>query len=484
MSLLRLIMWMGILLGCFFQGSAQKSKLQHEVTRFTQQEKFRHASISIAISDLKTGELVARFDPDRSLIPASSMKLLSSYYAYRHLGSEYRFKTGFILRYSAIQDGVVYGDLVVEPGGDPSFGSVKLADNVKLESITDSVSYALRKLGVHKIQGRIIIEEDKTHIFRDNPEWLYYDLANYYGAPYRTFNFLENSAGVELAVPDGPGALCTVVQVSPECATGVFRSQMYTVDRPPYTVPFLIGSHLDREFTVLGRIQAGKENKIKLGAALPDPGATFSCVFAELLQKQGIEIGNVLLNSQELVQDEKIWNHASQPLTVLIQRCLGQSVNLYAEAFLLHTGRMKWSEADLDWSLEEMIKFYAGMCPECSGIKIFDGSGMSPKNRMSAGAMNRILMAMVAGAKFQEWLDLIPNPSETGPLSGLIAQRGKVQFRMKSGSMESVRAYAGYVLEDGKAKYAISLLINQYDAGAVEIKKSLAEFFQNLSKHL
>lgn len=461
----------------------QPEKWQELVDRFVSHKDFLTASIGISVSEIRTGETIASHNEQKSLIPASTLKILSSYAALHAAGKDYRFSTEFLVRSTGITDSTLWGDVVVAGKGDPSFLSSLLPDNANLSSLTDTLVQLLLAKGIRTVKGSIRVNSSYIRDVPENPEWLWYDLGNYYGSGYFGFNANENSAQLTLKIPEGPNEICEITEVVPSCLWENYCSEAVTVETGPFVPLYLLGTSSHRIYTVQGRLQYGKEKTISLAAAVPNPSETFECILRDALSEKGIQIQDSLLPGG-FPGDEMIYLHQSQPLDKLVRRALGRSVNLYAESFLHLAGKVWNGDPDREMALEQMRKFYLGKSGQKSGVRILDGSGLSPKNRMTARVMTEILNDIASDKKRKYFIQLLPDVSQSGPLVSRLSKkpRMKEKFRMKSGSMEGVRAYAGYMMDGTNPKYSISIMINNYDCNGDEIKKHISDFLIHLSQ--
>lgn len=107
-----------------------------------------------------------------------------------------------------------------------------------------------------------------------------------------------------------------------------------------------------------------------------------------------------------------------------------------------------------------------------------DGSGLSPKNLLSSAQLAKALLFISKNPAISNFWELLPESTIEGSLAGILALNKSIKgkLRLKSGSMERVRSYSGYVMEKDKPKYAISLIINHYDCSGSEIKIRLQNF--------
>jgi D-alanyl-D-alanine carboxypeptidase/D-alanyl-D-alanine-endopeptidase (penicillin-binding protein 4) len=138
-----------------------------------------HASVSIKIINAEDGGTLFEYNSQKCLIPASVQKLITTAAALEILGPEFRFKTS--LGYTGDFDrktGVLTGNIVITGGGDPALGSSYFADhygNFMQDWIT-----SVKKLGIKKIEGRVISDDSKYDFQPVPAKWLWEDLGNYY----------------------------------------------------------------------------------------------------------------------------------------------------------------------------------------------------------------------------------------------------------------------------------------------------------------
>ena len=83
------------------------------------------------------------------------------------------------------------------------------------------------------------------------------------------------------------------------------------------------------------------------------------------------------------------------------------------------------------------------------GVKIQDGSGLSRQNYISADFFCRFLAAMTASPEYDSFLNSLPSPGGNGTMQYNMKgypQMMRDRIKVKSGSMNGVRCYSGYIL--------------------------------------
>ena len=99
------------------------SSLQKYVNGWKKDDVLRNAAVSLYVYDLNRNLVLASLNPNMCLVPASTMKLMSTGTALEVLGSGYRFKTRIEYTGNIDSNGTLNGNIYIKGGGDPSLGS-------------------------------------------------------------------------------------------------------------------------------------------------------------------------------------------------------------------------------------------------------------------------------------------------------------------------------------------------------------------------
>src|SRR6478736_8022507 len=84
----------------------------------------KNASISFYILNLNNGEELAEYNSNRALVPASTLKILSTAAALSILGPDFKYETKIYFSGNFDKNsGVLNGDLIIAGSGDPSLQS-------------------------------------------------------------------------------------------------------------------------------------------------------------------------------------------------------------------------------------------------------------------------------------------------------------------------------------------------------------------------
>ena len=118
---------------------------------------------------------------------------------------------------------------------------------------------------------------------------------------------------------------------------------------------------------------------------------------------------------------------------------------------------------------------------DLAGIRLEDGSGLSRLNSASPAFFVSFLRSMTRSRGFEAFLASFPQPGE-GTLSTLLPKLPadqKSRIRVKSGSMDGVLCYSGYILDEtGKPARIFSLMVNGATAKTAALRETLGELIE------
>ena len=459
---------------CLAVTAAGQSAAQKYVEQLKTTDELREAVWGIKA--VKTGGgSVAEYNSKVRMMPASNVKVFTTGLALNELGSDYRFRTR--LAYSgSIEDGVLKGDLYIVGGGDPTIGA------------RDSVAVALQKTfseweklvlaaGIRSIEGRIVGDGRWLDCEPQNPSWQMEDAATGDGSVMTGLNFYEGLQAFTVA----PGArLGDPVKITPTYPETPWMSWTDTA----VTGPSGSGDQLYYSCTGLaplasmtGSLALGTASK-RITCANPFGALTCAFYFYKYLENQGIiategpadiDSAGCLRDfagaeqepSMAVLQDslKYIGESRSPQLKDIVRQANGHSDNFYAEALLRIMAKEKGGSARFESCQTVREDAFERLGVAGSGrMQFYDGSGLSRKNYVTPDFTVRYLVAMT-GAKY--WEDFLASLPQAG--SGTLASRlrsapesVRSRVRMKSGSMNGVRCFCGYILpSDGTPENTI-----------------------------
>lgn len=166
----------------------------------------------------------------------------------------------------------------------------------------------------------------------------------------------------------------------------------------------------------------------------------------------------------------------SQPLSILLSQALLNSDNVLAESLAREVAGAKGAPRSFDGATAAISLALQDLGVDMTGVDIYDGSGMSDRDRVSPGVMGQILVKAVTAkpSSLRYLLAGLPVAGVSGTLGDdPVHQRfddprsaaGRGWVRAKTGSLNSTLVLAGYVPDVDGRNLVFSLVSNASIAG-------------------
>jgi D-alanyl-D-alanine carboxypeptidase/D-alanyl-D-alanine-endopeptidase (penicillin-binding protein 4) len=412
-------------------------------------------------------------------VPASTAKLLSAASAYEAVGWDYRFETS-LWATGPVVGGTLQGDLVIVGNGDPSFDSRGWAG-------VEDWAVALAELGLRRIDGRIIGDDDALEEPRPALAWAWDDLGYSSGVLFGALNTAENRLLVTVS-PAAQAGLPAVLSVEPHAAHRPLVSRALTSG--PDTPQLLWPEQRPAEtaLTISGSIPVGAK-PVRLLVSAGNPTRWFAGVVRHHLVQRGIQVTGEAVDIDDAALDPRrdyptrLFTHRSPPLRDLVRPLLKESVNLYGEALMrLNSGPgvLPTNDAGLDGLNRRLTSW--GIAPGAQ--QIVDGSGLSRRNALSPEALLAVLQRMYDPTGESPFMQALPVAGVDGSLGARLRDTAAARnLRAKTGTMSNIRTLAGYVTTRDKEDVALVVMVNNFEGTSAEavaaidaIAVRLAEF--------
>jgi len=156
----------------------------------------------------------------------------------------------------------------------------------------------------------------------------------------------------------------------------------------------------------------------------------------------------------------------SPPLEDIVRDVNKLSNNVMARQIFLTLGTTQSSApATPARAVEAIRRWLASRRLALTGLVLENGSGLSRQERMSAGAFNRLLIAANASGVRDEFASSLAVAAVDGTVERRF-QNGAVagQALLKTGTLEGVRALAGYVIDAAGRRFTVVAIVNDRNA--------------------
>ena len=453
--------------------------LKAELQSFSLDRSLKNASWGFLVTDLQTGSELASINPDLSLIPASTQKVVTTLTALSLLGNDYRFET--LLQHDGqIAGSVIDGNLIVRGTGDPTFGSRRLHDSLALDSVFASWLKVLREMGIKKIRGNIIGDGSAFDEHMVPPRWFWGHIGNAFGAGAHALTANENMYTVFFRAGKREGDSAVVVRVVPEIAGMEFINHVTTGKAGSGDGVIIFGPPYSNTRWLTGTVPLGA-NSFGVRGSMPDPGYFVASEFFRYLEENGIRIAGEALthrnfNNMSSYSDRGTLSRWYSPnLSVIAARTNLQSLNTHAENIFKTLGREIAGEGTFANGSKVVTRFWNDKGIDTLGMRIHDGSGLSSFNTLTVRQLNKMLQITHQDTKMlNTLLKGFPVAGHSGTLYGMFRNTKSEGILMaKSGFLNNVLAFSGYTrCRDGRP-VAFSIIVNNYTGSAPAMRRKI-----------
>lgn len=448
----------------------------------------RGASFSLVVKDVQEGRMVYSYDTDRLQSPASVLKTVATATALEILGEDYRYPT--TLEYDGIlENGTLEGNLYIKGSGDPSLGSSHFA--LGQNKFLSTWIAALQKAGIKHITGSVISDESIFDTEGVSIKWLREDMGNYYAPGSYGISIFDNM--YKLSLQTGAAGTRPVLKGT-EPDIPFIRFKNYLKAAPVSSdSAYIIGAPLDDVRYLYGVLPANREAYVLKGD-IPDPALYLARYLTDQLQQKGIRVDGspscyrieVEENRWKKGERKEIVTTYSPTLREIASVCNHVSHNLYADALVKTVGlqykpRRNEMISSFGRGVQVVKEYWEKKGLDVFPLRMNDGSGLAPADKVSAGFMGELLVYMATESAVSDaFIASLPQAGIEGSVRNFL-KGSKLQGKahLKSGGITGVRSYAGYITKDGKT-YAVAVFSNNYSCPMSRMTRALEKLLLQL----
>jgi D-alanyl-D-alanine carboxypeptidase/D-alanyl-D-alanine-endopeptidase (penicillin-binding protein 4) len=457
-------------------GIAAAASLAERIDAHIGQPRFAAAQWGIQIASLDSGKILYAHNAGTLLTPASTAKLITSAMALQVLGPDRRVATE-LKRVGKLESHRLQGSLLLQGNGDPTLGT-----DPTTAGWADSMATAVVAQGITEIAGDIVADDRRFASPAMGSGWEAIDLQTYFGTTVSALTVDENI--VELTLTPGARDGAAVQSAfAPSDAGLPVVNQMTTTNAGSRADVNLWRAPGDERLFVFGSlpVRAAPE---RFRLAVADPALLAAKRLQQALEQRHVRVAGTLKAVHWPMRDGiaddpaavSIASIASPPVAQFVRSGLKRSQNLYLQTLLLLCGVQAQTQDQAGptpspgfltteaWGLKAMRQWLAGAGVSPSAALLEEGTGLSRRDLVTAGALVRVLAWMHAQPQGAVYRDALPVAGVDGTLMYRMratAAEGNVQA--KTGSMTFVHSLAGYVTTAAGEHLAFAIILNNYD---------------------
>ena len=430
--------------------------------------------VAIVVQEIGQPKPIFAYDADRPMNAASVMKLVTTFAALERLGRDYRWKTEAYLG-GPLLDRTLKGDLILKGYGDPK---------ITVEQ-WQAFMTMLRANGLDAIEGDLALDRSYFSLLKHNP-------AAFDGEPLKPYNvgpdaLVVNFKSIRLLFTPDAAAGKVAIGMEPQLAEVALGSTpaLATDDcgdwRTSVAAKFINGG--DKASVAFAGRYAENCGERDWWVALLDHPHYVHAIFTTAFHDAGGQFAGGLKERRVPSNAQPFATLESPPLYDIVRDVNKLSNNVMARQIFLTLGATAYSPPGTPAKGVEAVKSWLKSRKlSIPGLVLENGSGLSRHERITAGGLARLLVAADASAVRDEFASSLAVAAMDGTVQRRF-QDGTVagQALLKTGSLEGVRALAGYVIDAEGRRYVVVAIINHRNAvaGAGALDSLVQWVYQN-----
>lgn len=468
-------MWIGLCASLFVPSFAKLnvSDFQAIVDSMVPESRF-----GLSVRSVKTGEELVNIRGYEKFTPASTLKTLTTATAIHYLPLDYEPKTFITL--DGVQNGKVFNGVVnVRGQGDPNFSGRFYANPFHmLYAMADSI----KALGIDSIKGNINLDSSYYKgPWKSNPDnWRKNFFDAWYGAEIAPLNFNDN-CGLLKIKPGKKVGDPAVITVEPDIGYTEVRNLLKTAQKPKKRRRKLKWEYaLDPErniVTVSGDFDI-ESDSAQVAFPIRNPVLYFDAAFKQALKDRGLtfvpaEIPEGAADSAAKMQKRFVFSAA--PLLSILDEINQKSQNYHAETLLRNMGAELANDGSVEGgkTLEQKFLAEAGISGE--DFEVYDGSGLSFRNRLKPSSETKLLAFMARHPKGEYYIRSFASPGVGSGSSRMKELKYPWLTQFKTGFIGEVHGLAGYIQTMDGDTLTVAMYLNETNKNPDVISKDVLD---------
>ena len=404
----------------------------------------------MALRSVKSGQEIGNIRGDEQFTPASTLKTLTTAAAIHFLPLDYEPKTEITVL-GDIQKHTLTGSLKIRGEGDPNI-SARFYDNpfFMLNAMADSI----RAMGIDTIDGHIDLDTSYyTGPWKpDNWRRNYYD--SWYGAEIGPLGFNDNCVTIRF----WPGRRGDTANVSiiPDVGYVKVINNLKTVKGRKKK--WVYGIEPDKSVITLGGTMGEGVDSASMVLPIRNPVGYFRAAFMYALKNRGIVFKEN--KSRNSSTELKKFSFSAAPLLSILDEINQRSQNFHAETLLRNLGAQVSGEGSVEGGRKAERKFLLEMDLNPTDFDVWDGSGLSPENKVQPSTVAHMLAKMARHPKGEYYINSFASPGVGSGAKRMQNLDAIWLTRFKTGFIAEVYGLVGYIYTIDDDTLAVAMYLN------------------------
>ncbi len=423
----------------------------------------RGADVGVYVASLSDPhDVILSYNEKKAKIPASCLKLITSFVALEVLGSEYTYQTKILSDGVISKDGSLNGNVVLYSEGDPSLTERywgERGEDILREMVSDIVEQ-----GVKNISGSVYLDATAFDNQLMGDGWSNDYEEESYAAKVTSIPLNENCINFKVRSNISGYSSTSVVLLPANDFVQIQNNISIGSPKSKFSVGFKRINDTD-SLVLSGNLPAGQESGV-VWATSADPLELTASIFKEILKENNIKFkGDVVVikHPSRTILNSKYRSlsiHTSPPLRELLKPVNKNSHNIFAELIFKSLGYRKYRLGSYSNAERVTVSVFKKARIPIDGFKQYDGCGLSPSNHITP---QQIGMVLAYANKQPYGNDYYESLSIAGIDGSLRRSRlGDLHYdlRGKTGGIKGVRSLSGYITTQKGNKYVFCFVAN------------------------
>ncbi|HEY4353429.1 MAG TPA: D-alanyl-D-alanine carboxypeptidase/D-alanyl-D-alanine-endopeptidase [Paraburkholderia sp.] len=418
------------------------------------------SSVSVVVEKVGDRTPMLALNAGKPMMPASTMKLVTTYAGLSMLGADYRWRTTAYAEGNIDPNGVLHGNLYIQGTGDPKLVPEELIDLVQ----------KIRSAGISGIDGALVLDKrffDPST--RDLPAFYDDTEAPYNVGPDPLLYAFKSLSFTLTPSPDGSVAIDVLPALAQlqidnhlHATGGPCRGQLNALN--PVVTPEA-GGIVTASFDGNYPLRCGDRT---INVATLDHSAFFAGGFLALWKQTGGTFSGTTREGAVPVGARLVATHLSPALSDVVHDINKFSNNTMARNLFLTIGAVESKPpATPAKSIRAIQSFMQGSGVPTDYLALENGSGLSRNEQVTALSLADVLQSANASPVAQVFVDSLPIVGVDGTMRHRLTREPvNGNAHIKTGTLRDVRAIAGYVASADGFSYVVVSLINDPHAEA------------------
>jgi D-alanyl-D-alanine carboxypeptidase/D-alanyl-D-alanine-endopeptidase (penicillin-binding protein 4) len=436
------------------------TELPASVTRALQRANVPVTSVAVVIERIGDRTPVVALNAAQPMLPASTMKLVTTYAGLSLLGPDYRWRTNAYADGTVDASGVLHGNLYIQGTGDPKLVPEELIDLVD----------KIRQAGITGVDGALVLDkrffdpstrnlppfdDDANAPYNVGPDPLLY--------AFKSLSFtLTPSSDGKVAIDVVPAL--SQLQIDNELRASAGACVGIEAAATPNVAPRANGT-VDALFAGNYPLRCGART---VNLAVLDHTSFFAGGFLALWRQAGGTFAGTTREGAVPTGARLVATHRGPELADIVRDINKFSNNVMARNLFLTIGAVaKTPPATPEKSTDAIRAFLRTQSLPMPELTLDNGSGLSREEHVSALSLADLLQSANASPVGQAFVASLPVAGVDGTMRNRLRSDPVLgNAHIKTGTLRDVRAIAGYVAAANGETYVVVSFINDAHARA------------------